>query len=97
MIQKVRNAVRITCAELDFTECTNMELYLRQGKTLLTYPLRLVDDHTAEFIVPKADAMRLDAGNAELQFAVTVDGAPAVSRIKSVPVLRLLSEAGYGD
>lgn len=98
MIQRVSNAVTITCEAVDFTEATDLRVWLEQGYERFEYALSPIDAHTASFAMPKADAMRLDPTALRIQFALTdPSGTPVVSEIRTIPVSELLKEAGYGD
>lgn len=97
MIQKVRNVIEINCNAVDFTNAENMEIYIVQGMHRFAYPLTAVSEHKSTFNMPKDDAMRLSPGNAEMQFAITVNSAPIISKVKVVPVWKLLRSDGYGD
>lgn len=97
MIQKVRNVIEINCNAVDFTNAENMEIYIVQGMHRFTYPLTAVSEHKATFEMPKTDAMKLNDGAAEMQFAVTVNDVPIVSESKTVPVRKLLRSDGYGN
>lgn len=97
MIQRVKNVVDIRCEDVDFLTAENMKAYVSQGAQKFSYDLVAVDSHSAQFSIPKTDAMRLSPGSARLQFAVMANGAPIVSNINSVSVDELLWGDGYGD
>lgn len=97
MIQRVKNIIEITCNDIDFTQASNMEVYINQGDTTFTYGLTAQNEHKAVFEIPKEDAMDMDNGIARIQFAVTIEDEAVVSNIVKVSVLELLKEEGYGD
>lgn len=97
MIQKVRNVVGINCNAVDFTTAENMEIYIVQGMHRFVYPLVAISEHTATFNMPKTDAMKLSAGDAKIQFAVTVGEAPVISAVKKISIGELLRWDGYGS
>lgn len=97
MIQKVKNIIEITCYDIDFTQASNMEVYINQGDVTFTYSLIAQSEHIAVFEIPKDDAMDISRGIARMQFAVTIDDEAIISNIVKVNVLELLKEEGYGD
>lgn len=101
MIQKMRNLVPINVHGPDLYTVTDIEVCLTQGTTELLFSGADVQVGSSSQLlvdVPKSVAMGLDAGESVSgQVMWTKDGIPDATKIFSIPVLKLLKEAGYGD
>lgn len=98
MIEKMRNAIIITCDNVDFQTATDIEVYVRQYDLFFQYTPSVQSAHTIVVQIPKEDAMKLNAGGCQMQFAFTDgNGNPNASEIKTISVVDFLKEVGYGD
>ena len=96
MKQKIKNALKIKCEDVDLETVSNIEFYLRQGKEMRVYLPTVIDSHTMLVTIPYEDAMVLGVSPARMQFAFTdAEGNPRASEIVTRPVGELLKEAGY--
>ena len=97
MIEKMRNAVIITCDNADFQQASDIEVYVRQYDLFFQYTPTVTNAHTLVVQIPKSDAMQLTPGGCQMQFAFTDgNGNPNASEIKNLSVADFLKEAGYG-
>lgn len=97
MKQKIKNALKIECEDVDLTKISNIEFYLKQsGKTFPPYTPQVLDAHHMVVVIPYEDAMELTVTSVRMQFAfVDENGVPRVSEIVTKPVGEFLKEAGY--
>ena len=96
MIQKIKNAIKATCEDVNLQRCKNIEFYVRQGYTTRQYTPNVMSPSEMLVEIPYEDAMQWGTGTARLQFAFTdADGNSRVSDIVTVSVGELLKEAGY--
>lgn len=90
------NYLEIVCEDVDFSEVSNIEFYIRQGGFFRQYSPFGLTEHSIVIKIPYEDAMELEPSYVRLQFAYTdKDGVPRASEITSVSVGVLLKEAGY--
>lgn len=94
---KIANALTVEVENVDLTQARDIEFYLRQGDLFLTYTPTVVDETHMLVRIPFADAMQIRSAQlVSVQFALTDgSGNKLPSSVESVPVLRLLKEAGY--
>lgn len=96
MREKIRNQLYITSEDVDFTKISDIEFYVRQTGFFRCYTPKVVSASEMVVDIPYADAKSLRKGDAELQFAFKGEnGVPDASDVVSIPVGRLLKEAGY--
>ena len=96
MREKIQNNLKIVTDDIDLTEISNIEFYVRQVGFFACYKPVVLSPTEMVVIIPASDAQRLRKGNADLQFAfVDKNGSPDASEVKSVPVKAQLKEAGY--
>lgn len=97
MREKIKNTLKITCTDIDLTQISNIEFYVRQGSFFGLYTPSVISQHEMVVIIPFEDAMRLRHNNdVKLQFAFTgADGTPDASDVVNKKVKDLLNEVGY--
>lgn len=97
MRQNIENFLYVTVQGVDLTTVTGLQFWIRQGKNLFEYIPEVKDSTTMFVAVPFDDAMKLSSGTVDMQFAFTdASRHPEASDIVTMPVERLLKEAGYG-
>lgn len=105
MIQKIENKLTIHVRErlptgktqdIDFTGATNILLVIKQKFGQYVELPAVVLDDTVIAILPYSEAMKFSDSPAEMQLLWTdVYGNKRATKIKPVPVDKLLREAGY--
>lgn len=98
LTQKIENRLLIEVDGIDLTGATDIEFYVRQGKTFFEYTPQIVDASHMAVVIPKEDAMQLATVGVKLQFALTgADGNARNSDVIVMTAEEFLKEAGYGD
>ena len=96
MRKRIRNALHITCDDVDMTTVSDIEFYVRQIRFFRQYTPEVLSPREMLVEIPFEDAMELESGNVRLQFAFTdADGNPRATEIETWPTCDLLKEAGY--
>ncbi len=99
MRQKIENTVYISVEGVDLTTLSNIEFYIQQRHAediFFQYVPVVVDANTMYFVMPKADADRLQTLPIKMQFAFTYDdGSAGASDVYQTTVKELLREGGY--
>ena len=96
MREKIQNTFTCTCDDLDLTKITNIEVYVTQKDFYGEYIPTVISAHKMVVTIPFEDAKNIKRGTAEVQFAfVDENGIPDASQPETVPVNKLLKEAGY--
>lgn len=96
MREKIKNTLKLTCADLDLTTLRNIEFYVKQMNFFGCYTPFVISENEMSVTIPFADAKRLKEGPAKLQFAFTyADGTPGASDVVTTEVKALLKGAGY--
>lgn len=94
--EKIRNHIKVTCEDVDFTKVTDIEFYVKQLSFVGTYTPEVISEHEMAVTIPFEDARRLMRGKAKLQFAfVDETGTPRASDTIEVDVAELLKGEGY--
>lgn len=94
--EKIQNQLKITCEDIDLTEISNIEFYVRQFVSFFCYTPSVLSSTEMTVTIPFEDAKKLKDGEAKLQFAfVDKNGVPRASDIVTVSVRDLLKEGGY--
>lgn len=97
MKQGIRQAVPITCMDVDLTTVSDLKVYVRQERLKFIYTPVVTSPHEMYILVPKADALRLHDSLLRLQFAfIDAKGEPDYSNIVTCEVDEFLEEDGYG-
>ena len=95
-MKKIKNQLKITCTDIDLTEITNIEFYVKQLKFFGCYTPSVLSSTEMTVTIPFEDAKKLKRGEVELQFAFTDrNGIPDASEPTTIPVGKLLKEMGY--
>lgn len=96
MRTRIKNALLITCEDVDLTTVSDIEFYIRQLGLFLQYTPVVVSANELLVEIPFEDAMRLRKGEVRLQFAFTdASGTPRATDVVNHEVADLLKEAGY--
>ena len=96
MREKIENHLKITCEDVDLTEITNVEFYVRQHGFFGCYTPSVISPTEMIVTIPFEDAKKLKDGEVKLQFAfVDKNGVPRASDIVNHTVGDLLKEVGY--
>ena len=96
MREKIQNTLEIGTEDIDLTALTDIEFYVSHKNFFGCYIPTVISPNKMVVIVPYEDAMKLNSGRVELQFAFTdANGVPGASDIASMTVERFLKEAGY--
>ena len=96
MREKIENYLHIEVTNVDLTQVTDLEFYIRQGFRFWQYKPTVVSGSEMTVRIPFEDAMCLKGGGfAQLQFTFMRNGVPGASEIVSKLVGDLLKEAGY--
>jgi hypothetical protein len=96
MREKIQNQIKITCEDIDLTELTNIEFYVRQFRFFGCYTPYVISATEMVVTIPFEDAKKLKQGKVELQFAfVDKNGVPNASDVVTETVAELLKESGY--
>lgn len=93
---KIRNQLKITCADIDLTTLTNIEFFVKQLGFFRYYTPTVLSSTEMAVVIPYQDAMDLTKGTVDLQFAFKdAEGNPDASEIVTTNVKDLLKEVGY--
>ena len=97
MREKIKNTLKITCTDIDLTQISNIEFYVRQENFFGLYAPSVISQHEMVVIIPFEDAKKLRHNNVvELQFAFTdADGNHDASDVVNKKVKDLINEVGY--
>ena len=96
MREKIENQLKITCEDINLTEISNIEFYVKQFVFFGCYTPTVISPTEMTVTIPFEDAKKLKDGNAELQFAfVDENGNPKASEVVTIKVGDLLKEVGY--
>ena len=96
MIQKIKNAIKATCEDVNLQRCKNIEFYVRQGYTTRQYTPNVMSPSEMLVEIPYEDAMQWVTETSPLQIAFTdAERNALVSDLVTVSVGELLKEAGY--
>ncbi len=93
---RIKNQLLLVCEDIDLTEISNIEFYVKQNGFFGIYTPNVVSDTQMTVEIPYKDAMRLRHGEVRLQFAfVDKNGVPDASDIVIESAKDFLKEAGY--
>ena len=96
MREKIKNQLKITCEDIDLTEITNVEFYVKQSAFFGRYTPSVLSSTEMTVTIPFEDAKKMKDGTVRLQFAfVDKNGEPNASDVVEVTVDELLKEGGY--
>ena len=99
MKRRIQNRIEIksNTADIDFTKCTDIEVFLAQGNYFeRVYVPEVLASDKVVVTIPFVDAMELRIGKAFLQIALTDEfGNARASDAYTVDVTELYKEAGY--
>ena len=96
MRTRIKNALHITCEDVDLTAVSKIEFYVKQSGFFRQYSPEVVSPNEMLVEIPFEDAMKLRPNQVKLQFAFTDEnGTPQATDIVSYEVADLLKEAGY--
>ena len=97
MRQRIENYLSVTVEGVDLTTVQEPVFWVKQYNVFLEYVPDVADSGTMLVHIPKEDAVKLQEGTVDVQFAFTTkDGRALASDIVRLNVERLLKEAGYG-
>ena len=96
MREKIENQLKITCEDINLTEISNIEFYVKQFVFFGCYKPTVISPTEMTVTIPFEDAKKLKDGTAELQFAFKDEnGNPKASEVVVIKVGDLLKEVGY--
>ena len=96
MREKIKNQLKITCEDIDLTEVTDIEFYVKQFAFFGCYTPSVLSPTEMTVSIPFEDAKKIKNGEAKLQFAFTdKNGIPRASDVVVKSVNELLKEGGY--
>lgn len=94
--EKMQNQLKVTCEDVDLTEVSNIEFYVRQFVHFFSYTPSVISSTEMTVTIPFEDAKKLKDGEVKLQFAfVDKNGVPNASDVVTAFVGDLLKEGGY--
>ena len=100
MRRGIRNNLSVRVNDMNLTQCTNLKLYVSQnGETYeFTGTADLTDTEVMHVTIPKATAVSLQKGKAQVQVALTdANNIPRSHNPIVVQVGDFLKEEGYGS
>lgn len=96
MREKIQNQLKITCEDINLTEITNIEFYVRQFAFFGCYTPSVLSPTEMTVTIPFKDAKKMKDGEVKFQFAfVDKNGLPNASEVVKMTVRDLLKEVGY--
>lgn len=96
MRTRIKNALHITCEDVDLTTVSKIEFYIKQPGFFAQYTPEVLSANEMLVEIPFEDAMKLRPGQTKLQFAFTDEnGVPRATEIEHREAGDLLKEAGY--
>lgn len=104
--QKIKSAFTITANSVDFSELSDITVYIQQGGNTFEFTetegeqgyLEVIDDHTLQVVISKkASSLLTTELSGKLQVFVTdAYGFPQRSNVYRFSVAEVIPEAGYG-
>lgn len=97
MRERIKNSLHVEVEGIDLTSVSDIKFFVRQRAEFYEkYSVEVLSSTEMLVFIPFEDAMRLNAGSAQLQFAfVDENGTPRASEVCVEDVGRLLAEEGY--
>lgn len=96
MRKNIQNELVIECEDVDFTQASQIEFYVRQEELFFQYTPRVLEANRMAVTVPLKHALLLRPSSVLLQFAFQdANGNSRASEIAQLPVRDFLKETGY--